>query len=74
MSTKRSHMLKPAAESVMPLFSIFKKGMGRVLNMTRYNYNNIVTNVTIVEFLSARIVHPGPPQLTILYFLTLVKT
>ena len=44
----------------------------RVLNRPRYNYNNIiiiVTNVIMLEFLSARFVHPGAPQLTILSFL-----
>ena len=42
-----------------------------VLNMSRNSYNNIiiiVTNVNILEFLSAWFVHPGAPQLTILYF------
>ena len=43
----------------------------RVLNMTRYSYNNIiiiVINVTILEFLSDRFVSPGFPQLTISSF------
>ena len=45
----------------------------RVLNMLRYIYNNIitVTNVIILEFLSARFVHPGSPQLIILSYLSL---
>ena len=49
---------------------------GSVLNMPRYSYNNIiiVTNVIILEFLSVRFVHPGAPQLTILIFLTRVRT
>ena len=36
--------------------------------MPRYSYNNIilVTNVMILELLSAWFVHPGAPQLTIL--------
>ena len=37
----------------------------RILNMPRHSYNNIiiiiVTNVIILEFLSARFVHPGAP-------------
>ena len=43
----------------------------RVLNMPRYNYNKIiiiVINVIILEFFSARFVHSGALQLTILYF------
>ena len=45
----------------------------RVLNILRYRYNNIiiVTNVIILEFSSARFVHPGAQQLSILsLFLT----
>ena len=45
--------------------------------MLRYSYNNIiiVINVSILEFLSARFVHLGAPQLTILsFFLTRVRT
>ena len=44
-----------------------------VVNMARYSYNNIivVTNVILLEFLSARFVHRGAPQLSILsFFLT----
>ena len=37
----------------------------RILNMLRHSYDNIiiiiVTNVIILEFLSARFVHPGAP-------------
>ena len=49
---------------------------GRVLNMLRYSYNKIiiVSNVIILEFLSARFVHSGTPQLIILSFLTQVRT
>ena len=39
--------------------------------MLEYSYNNliiIVSNVTILEFLSARFAHPDAPQLTILSF------
>ena len=42
-----------------------------VLNMLRYNYNNIISiviNIAILEFLSARFVHPGTLPLTILFF------
>ena len=48
----------------------------RVLNMLRHSYNNniIVTNVVILEFLSALFVHPDTPQLTILIFFTRVWT
>ena len=45
--------------------------------MPRYSYNNIiiaVTNVIILEFLSARVAHFGVPQLAILFFLTRVRT
>ena len=43
----------------------------RVLNILGYSYNNIiilVTNIIILEFLSARFTHPGAPQQTILSF------
>ena len=44
--------------------------IGRDLNMLPHSYNNIiiVVNVNILEFLSARLVHPDPTQLTILSF------
>ena len=47
----------------------------RVLNMPRYNYNSIIiaTNIAILEFLPARFLHPGFPQLIILSFLTQVR-
>ena len=47
----------------------------RVLNMRHYGCNNIiiVINVIILEFLSARILHLGAPQLAILSFLTRVR-
>ena len=47
-----------------------------ILNIAQYSYNNIiiVTNVIILEFLSARFVHSDAPQLTILFFLTLIRT
>ena len=40
------------------------------MNTLQYSYNNviIVTNAVILEFLSARVVHPGGPQITILSF------
>ena len=43
----------------------------RVLNMLRYSYSNIiiVTNVILLEFLPARIVLLGAPQITVLSFL-----
>ena len=45
----------------------------RVLNMPQYSYNNIiVTNVAILEFLSARFVHPGA-LLPFYLFLTQVR-
>ena len=39
-------------------------------NVPRYSCNNIIIIVTnvILEFLSARFVHPGARQLTILFF------
>ena len=43
----------------------------RVLNVLRYSYNDIiiiVTKVIVLEFLSARFVHPGAPKLTIILF------
>ena len=41
----------------------------KVLNMLWYGYNNIIkTNVILLEFLSARFVHSGVLQLTILSF------
>ena len=43
----------------------------RILNMLWHSYNNIiiiVANAIILEFLSARFVRPGAPQLTILPF------
>ena len=42
----------------------------KILNIAQYSYNNIiiVTNVTILEFLSAQFVHPDAPQLNIIYF------
>ena len=49
----------------------------RVLNISRYSYNNpiiVVANVIILKFLSARFVDPGAPQLTILFLLTRVRT
>ena len=48
----------------------------RFHNILRYIYNNIVfeTNVIILEFMSARYVHTGAPQLTIFSFLTQVRT
>ena len=49
----------------------------RVLNMPRYSCSNIiiiVTSVIILEFSSARFVYPGAPQLTVLAFLTRVRT
>ena len=39
--------------------------------MLQYNYNSIsiiVTNIVILEVLSARFVHPGSPQPTTLFF------
>ena len=42
-----------------------------VLNIPRrHSYNSIiiVTNVFVLEFLSAQIVHPGAPQLNVLPF------
>ena len=44
----------------------------RVLNMLRYSYSNIiiVTNVILLEFLPARIVLLGAPQVTVLSFLS----
>ena len=38
--------------------------------MPQCSYNNVIIalDITMSEFLSARFVHPGPPQLTILYF------
>ena len=45
--------------------------------MPRYSCNNIiniVNNVIMLEFLSARFVYPGGQQLTILSFLTRVRT
>ena len=39
--------------------------------MPRYSYNNIIvitTNFIILEFLSARFVHPGARQVTIFFF------
>ena len=45
--------------------------------MSRYSYNNIIiiiTNVIILEFLSARFVHSGASQLMILSFLARVRT
>ena len=45
----------------------------RVLNMLQYSYNNIiVTNVVILEFLSALFVHPGA-LLPFYLFLTRVR-
>ena len=44
--------------------------------MPRYSYKNIIiiiTNVTILEFLSARFVHPGA-LLLFYHFLTRVRT
>ena len=48
---------------------------GRVLNMSRYKYNNviIIVNVIILEFLSARFIRPGD-LLPIYHFLTRVRT
>ena len=48
----------------------------RVLNMPLYSYNNniIVANVIILELLSAQFVQPDTPQLTILSYLTRVRT
>ena len=43
----------------------------KVLNMLGYSYNGIaisITNVIILESLSARFVHPATPQPTILPF------
>ena len=40
--------------------------------MLQFSYNNIIIILTIVvtlEFLYARYVHPGPPQLNVLIFL-----
>ena len=40
--------------------------MHLALNMPQYSYNTviiIVTNIIILEFLSARFVHPGAPYL-----------
>ena len=48
----------------------------RVLNMLQYGYYNtiiIVTNVIILEFLSARFVHPGA-LLPFYHFLKQVRT
>ena len=49
----------------------------RVLNTPRYSYNNIifiiVTNIIVLEFLSAQFVHPGALLLFYL-FLTWVRT
>ena len=43
--------------------------IGRDLNMLPHSYNNIIIVVVIIlEFLSARLVHPDPTQLTILSF------
>ena len=48
----------------------------KVLNMLQYSsYSSItvvVSNFIILEVSSARFVHPGVPQLTIISFLTLV--
>ena len=46
------------------------------MNTLQYNYNNINIFVTVIilEFLFALFVHPGVPQLTILSFLTHVRT
>ena len=47
----------------------------RFHNILRYIYNNIVfETVIILEFMSARYVHTGAPQLTIFSFLTQVRT
>ena len=48
----------------------------KVLNMLQYSYNNIIIIVTVIilEFLSARFVHPGAGQLTNLFFLTAIRT
>ena len=43
----------------------------RFLNMLRYSYSDIViivSNIIILEFLLARFVHLGTPQLTTLSF------
>ena len=40
----------------------------RVLNTPRYSYNDIIIVTVMSEFLSARFVQPGAPQLTILSF------
>ena len=65
----------------MPGFSmkliILENKCARVLNISRYSYNNpiiVVANVIILKFLSARFVDPGAPQLTILFLLTRVRT
>ena len=44
--------------------------------MPRYSSNNVivVAKGIILENLSAQFVHAGAPQLTILYFLTRVRT
>ena len=58
----------------MPYYLIYLTGFkyasdikyARVLNMLQYSYNNIiiiVTNVIILEFLSARFVHITPNRI-----------
>ena len=45
-----------------------------VLIMLQYNHNNIiiiVTNIIMLEFLSAHFVHPGALQLTIFSFFSM---
>ena len=55
---------------ILDIWQDFEYALGsqyaRILHMPQYSYNNIiiiVTNVIILEFLSARFVHPGTLQL-----------
>ena len=60
---------------ILDMWQCFEYASGikyaRILNMLQYNYNSIsiiVTNIVILEVLSARFVHPGSPQPTTLFF------
>ena len=65
---------------ILDIWQSFECALGikyaRVMNTLQYNYNNINIFVTVIilEFLFALFVHPGAPQLTILSFLTHVRT
>ena len=57
--------------SILNILQVFE--YAGVLNLLQYSYINIViiiivTNVIMLEFLSAWFVHPGSAQLTILSF------